>query len=228
MFLGLTLVDFIIILAIYFVIHYITFSRYNMKKSYHYINLLHRAFKGLGYSVGDVVKRRGLHRFEISSGNFVKGIVFTLLLPREMPINWLLSKFLHRSDYVVLEANLVKAPVVQMEILRDSPRWSKLLSSPPSGWVVSRVDSVPFYLSVYRGEGLEYWVKKVREFMSKNGSRMTIFDRISFRYRPPHIIVNFTLDRVEGYDKILYSLRLLTKIIDIVTAYKLKKGKKKV
>jgi len=221
--LSLTSVDIIILLAIYFVVHYLIFSRYNTKISSRYIRAFRNAFKKLGFSVGEIVKIKGLHRFSLNSSLFSKGLAFTLLLPREMPINWLLSKLLHRSDYVTLEANLFKPPVVQLEILRDSPRWRKLISSPRVGWNVSKVPSCPFYISVYRGEGLEFWLKKLREFLTKYGSRMEFVDRISIRYRPPHIIVNFAPNGDVNGEKILYSLRLVIKIINIITAYKLKK-----
>ena len=193
---SLTLIDYVIILAAYFVIHYFVFYYRNMAISKKLIDIFFSTIRELGCKPREIRKQRGLHRFVNPSQCliFSKFIVFTSLLPREMPVNWLLAKLAHREDHVVLEGNLIKPPELTCELLnRSSPRWREAIKKAPAkGWSYVEVEDSNFFVAVYKPTRDKVaWVKELLKKIKETGG-LDCIDRLSLRNREPHVIINFS------------------------------------
>ncbi|MGQ4891761.1 MAG: hypothetical protein ACP6IP_04640 [Candidatus Njordarchaeia archaeon] len=223
----LRLVDYIIFLAVCFAVHYIAFYFYNMSLSERLIKAFSSIVREIGCEIRSFRRGRGIHSFVVTKPCkvFSKFIVFTSLLPREMPLNWLFAKLAHRVDYVVLEGNLIKTPILQCELLNvSSPRWRKVINNiPKRGWSHLDIRGTPFHVAVYRPTKSRLnWVKRFLNEIKKNPD-LQLIDRISIRMSQPHVIIKFSKKNVLN-ENLLKIFPSIIKVLEVMANYSLQKS----
>lgn len=224
---GLTLADYIIIIAAYFVLHYIILYFYNMKLSGSLIKKFRDVVEKAGCKIKSYRKKRGIHSLVVAEpcGVFSKFIMFTSLLPREMPINWLFAKLAHREDNMVLEGNLLQAPIFQCELLnKSSPRWRSIINKSSRGnWFHLNVKDSPFHVAIFRPSKED--IARIKDLLKKikSDKNLVSIDRISLRISQPHVIINFS-KKIVDEEKLLKAFHSLINILEVAIGYKVGKS----
>ncbi len=143
------------------------------------------------------------------SSAFVQPRVSVQLLPREMPVNWMMALIRKRRETVTFEANLLCAPGFNLEV--HNQRWrGKTCSRRMKKAGVVRLKHVgPFILTSRRD-----WQKEITNMVhALSVSRDCDLLSVSFRRSAPHFSATMALETISGQEcapvKVLDVLREL-------------------
>jgi hypothetical protein len=173
---------------------YVGFLRYNRKKAQQLLRWICAATGSEGM-VAYVrwVSASCFHlKLQFPADDFREAHIKVQLLPREMPLYWLLSRLRHRQEALTFEADLNCAPVFNLEV--RNYRWRKRAASrPPHSEAMMLVRTGPVVLTT-RGD----WQQDLTNMM--NGllaSRDCNFERVEFRRRSPHFSATLPLNSLD-------------------------------
>jgi hypothetical protein len=117
------------------------------------------------------------------------------LLPRPIPIQWLLSIFRKQKETLTFEADLDSVPTFQLEVYRH--RWlthkhTRMMGKGTKQWSVSRPGPVVLTTRTHWNQEL---TPVVNTLMTSRGHNL-----VTVRFRPnsPHLAATVTLDSVSG------------------------------
>jgi hypothetical protein len=171
---------------------YFGFVRYNRKKAE---QLLHWICAAGGYE-GKVACVRWISascfhlQLQFPAEDFREAHMKVQLLPREMPLNWLICHLRGRQEALTFEADLNCAPAFNLEV--HNYRWRKRGEFRASdGAMVARTGPV---VLTTRGE----WQQDLTHMM--NGllaSRDCNFERVEFRRDSPHFSASLPLKSID-------------------------------
>jgi hypothetical protein len=147
-------------------------------------------------------------RLQFSGEDFREAHMKVQLLPREMPVSWLLRRWQGRQEVLTFEADLAYPPTFNLEV--RNYRWRKRGSghiAPSDALVLVRTGPV---VLTTRGD----WQQDLSNMM--NGllaSRDCNFERVEFRRRSPHFSATLPLNSLdlnsEGAAQLFEALREL-------------------
>jgi hypothetical protein len=185
--------DLLIALALV-TIWYLWFLRYNRQRAQ---QLLHWICAACGRE-GKVVYVRWVTgsrfhlRLQLPAEDFRDAHIKVQLLPREMPLNWLLSRLQRRGELLTFEADLTYPPAFNLEV--HNYRWRKRPGYGRRGADAAvLVRSGPVVLTT-RGD----WQQDLSNMM--NGllaSRDCNFERVEFRRISPHFSATLPLNSLD-------------------------------
>ncbi|HKU22954.1 MAG TPA: hypothetical protein VJQ50_18220 [Terriglobales bacterium] len=189
---------------------YLGFLRYNRKKAQQLLHWICTTASGREGMVACVrwISASCFHlRLQVPGEDFREAHIKVQLLPREMPLNWLVWHWRGRQEMLTFEADLNCAPAFHLEV--RNYRWSKRGAGAlrPSDAVVVRTGPV---VLTTRGD----WQQDLTNMM--NGllaSRDCNFERVEFRRRSPHFSATLPLKSLDlncdGASQLLEALREL-------------------
>lgn len=171
---------------------YSWFLHVNRKKSLEVLRWLEMALAGKGHVVGirwlapsrfHVPLRLGGHQFQHAS-------VVVELMPREMPMAWVVRRFRKQPETVTFQADLDVPPASSLEV--HTHRWCgrtrKNFSPDPRHWTFDQ--SAPFVLTT-RGD----WQREVTAMMNSFiGTRERELLAVSFQRSSPHFSATVPLE----------------------------------
>src|SRR3954466_5840486 len=109
--------------AAFILLWYLLFVRYNRRKGMQLVHRLRSAFAGQAQIIG--LRWMGSSRFSVKlrvvTTLFQEASVQVQLHPRELPVNWLWSRFKKRQETMTFEADLECAPSFNLEV--HNHRW---------------------------------------------------------------------------------------------------------
>ena len=181
---GDVLVAFILV-----TIWYLGFLRYNRKKAQQLLHWICTA-SGCEGTVGCVrwsSASRFHLRLQFPSEDFRQAHIKVQLLPREMPVSWLLSRWRGRQEALTFEADLACPPAFNLEV--RNYRWRKREACRQHSDSLVLVRTGPVVLTT-RGD----WQQDLSNMMSGLlASRDCNFERVEFRRHSPHFAATLPL-----------------------------------
>lgn len=171
---------------------YVGFARYNRKKA----NQLLRWICTAGGREGEVACVRWISascfhlQLQFPADDFREAHIRVQLLPRERPLNWLISHVRGRKEALTFEADLNCAPAFNLEV--RNYRWRKRGECHASKGAVV-MSTGPVVLTT-RGD----WQQDLTQMM--NGllaSRDCNFERVEFRRDSPHFSATLPLKSID-------------------------------
>jgi hypothetical protein len=166
-------------------IWYLWFAHYNRKRASEVLRWIHAASTGHG-QLGRV-HWSSPSRFHVgvwlSSYSFQHAWITVELLPRELPLNWLVSWSRHKQETATFDADLDCAPNFNLEV--HNHRWlgppkTKISASSRDQWNLLRPG--PFVLTTRTD-----WHKDLTNMMhALVASRDSDFLKVCFRRKSPH------------------------------------------
>jgi hypothetical protein len=174
---------------------YFWFLRYNRRKSVQVLRWIDGAFAAHGQVVG-VNWLAAASRFQVqmrlAPNLFRHPSLVVQLLPREMPLNWLLSVVRKQQETLTFEADLDCAPCFNLEV--HNHRWCgrtrRKFPSNPQEWTLEH--SGPFVLTT-RNE----WQREITNMMNALvASRECDCLTVCFRRTSPHFSVTVPLQSI--------------------------------
>lgn len=128
---------------------YLFFSRYNRKRARLVLRWLEAALGGQGQLVGVqwLAPSRFVVPLRLTSAVFQRASVLVELAPRELPFQWMMSRWRKAHDVVTFCADLDVAPQMSLELVthRWSGRTQRRLPLDVNRWTVDQ--SVPLVLT---------------------------------------------------------------------------------
>ena len=102
---------------------YLVFLRHNRRRAIDVLRWIERAFAGHGTVAGVqwLAASRFRVRLKIPSGVFRHAVLVVQLMPREMPVNWLLTRIRRQRETLTFEADLDYPPTFSLEV--HNHRW---------------------------------------------------------------------------------------------------------
>jgi hypothetical protein len=175
---------------------YVCFSRYNHRKGTRALRWVERACsdhgrivdaRWLGASRLQAQVRFAVHWFDNAR-------VTIRLMPRPLPIQWLVSLWKRQRETLTFEADLDYAPSLRLEVLRH--RWlthrNSRLAKKSREWTISRPG--PIVLTT-----CSKWRQElppiVNTLMTSRGHNLL---RVRFRPESPHLAATIDLDALSG------------------------------
>jgi hypothetical protein len=175
-------------------IWYLGFLRYNRKKAQQLLHWICTASgrEGMVACVRWVSASCFHLRLQFPAEDFHEAHIRVQMLPREMPINWLISRWRGRQEALTFEADLAYPPAFNLEV--HNYRWRKRgISRIGQSDGVVLVRTGPVVLTT-RGD----WQQDLSNMM--NGllaSRDCNFERVEFRRRSPHFSATLPLNSLD-------------------------------
>lgn len=172
---------------------YLGFLRYNRKRAQQLLRWICNA----SGTEGMVVCMRWVSascfhlRLQFPAEDFREAHMRVQLLPREMPLNWLVSRVRGREEALIFEADLNCPPAFNLEV--HNYRWRKRAAGRMRHRESMVVRSGPVVLTT-RGD----WQQDLSNMM--NGllaSRDCNFERVEFRRRSPHFSATLPLKSLD-------------------------------
>ncbi len=119
-------------------------------------------------------------KLQFPAEDFCEAHIKVELLPREMPLNWLLSRLRGRQEALTFEADLTCAPAFNLEV--RNYRWRKRAAVRPRSREMTVLRTGPVVLTT-RGD----WQQDLCNMMDGLlASRDCHFERVEFRRCSPH------------------------------------------
>jgi hypothetical protein len=174
------------------VLWYFLFTRYNRRKG----AVLLRWVEAACANRGRIVEMKWLStsrlqvHLSFAAHWFENARVTVKLLPRPIPIQWLMCLWRHQKETVTFEADLDDAPSFQLDISRH--RWltqkPKEVANPARNWIVSRPGPV---VLTTRTEWTHELTPVVNTLMTSRGHNL-----LTVRFRPdsPNLAATIPLD----------------------------------
>lgn len=181
----------VLIALVLVTVWYIGFLRYNRKKAQQLLRWMCAASgrEGMVAYVRWASASRFHVKLQFPAEDFREAHIKVQLLPREMPLRWLLSRLRNRQEALTFEADLNCAPVFNLEV--RNYRWKKRCGGIRQVDVVARTGPV---VLTTRGD----WQQDLSTMM--NGllaSRDCNFERVEFRRRSPHFSATLPLNSLD-------------------------------
>ena len=154
---------------------------------------------------------RFLVHIHFSSHRFHEARVCVRLLPREMPLNWLISRWRCQQETLTFEADLDCPPAFNLEV--NNCRWQRKLPrrSTPDPDRLMLVRSGPIVLTT-RGD----WQRDLTNMMDGFlASRDCDFQTVSFQRHSPHFSATVPLHSLDAHDRC--STRLFEALDELAT-----------
>jgi hypothetical protein len=171
-------------------IWYLGFLRYNRKKAQRLLHWMCTASgrEGMVACVRWVSPSCFHLRLQFSAEDFREAHIKVQLLPREMPVSWLLSRWRGRQEALTFEADLTCPPAFNLEV--RNYRWRKRGArqiGEAENLVLVRTGPV---VLTTRGD----WQQDLTNMMhGLLASRDCNFERVEFRRRSPHFSATLPL-----------------------------------
>lgn len=164
---------------------YLWFAHHNRRRASQVLRWIHAATAGHG-QLGRV-HWSSPSRFHVgvwlSSYAFQHAWITVELLPRELPLNWLVSAWRHRQEVATFDADLDFAPNFNLEVHNHrwlGPQKTKIRASSRDQWGLVRPG--PFLLTTRTD-----WQKDLTNMMhALVASRDSDFIKVAFRKKSPH------------------------------------------
>ncbi len=206
---GWAVVADVLVALVLVTIWYLGFLRFNRKKAQRLLHWICAASgrEGMLPCVRWMSASCFHFRLQVPGEDFRQIHIKVQLLPREMPLNWLLCHWHGRQEVLTFEADLNYAPAFNLQV--RNYRWSKR-----GGGAIRSSDALvvrtgPVVLTT-RGD----WQQDLTNMM--NGllaSRDCNFERVEFRRRSPHFSATLPLKSLDlncdGAGQLLEALREL-------------------
>jgi hypothetical protein len=169
---------------------YIAFWRYNRNKALGVLRWVQQACSGRGRITGIswAGSARLLAEVRFPPHMFDHARVVVRLLPRPMPVKWVLSSWRKEKETLSFEADLDTAPRFRLEV--HNHRWTgHLTKSPPSGnWLVNRPGPVVLTSRSSWGQELSPVINALLASRERN------FVAIRFSPESPHFSATLEID----------------------------------
>jgi hypothetical protein len=167
---------------------------HNRRRAIQVLRWIEFALAGQGQATGVcwVARSRFKVPLRLSCGVFQRASMLVHLLPREMPLLWLVSKLSGERELLVFQADLDTPPAVSLHV--HNFRWvASSGKAPTRKRTFSAFDhSGPFVISTRKD-----WQKEISSAMSSlaRGDNREFLD-ISFQRRSPHFCATLPLDTI--------------------------------
>lgn len=177
-----------------FLWHFLFFTRKSKQRALEVLGWIDSLISGRGHITGIVWQGSSSFRAPLSlrSNAFHNASMQVNLVPRELPIRWLMAKLKNNQETVVFEADLDWAPTFSLELqsCRMFARTRKDLSPEGPGWQFEQ--STPFILTTRKD-----WQREITGVMSNLvSSPETQFLSIVFNPQSPHFTATIALDSI--------------------------------
>jgi hypothetical protein len=173
---------------------YFSFSRKSKRRALEAMGWIESLIAGQGHVTG--ISWQGSSSFRaplhLRNNAFHNASLQVNLIPRELPLRWLLGKLKNVQETVVFEADLDWAPTFSLELqsCRMFARTRKDLSPEGEGWQFEQ--STPFILTTRKD-----WKKEITAVISNLvSSPERQFLSIAFRRQSPHFCATLALDSI--------------------------------
>ncbi len=171
---------------------YLFFTRANRRRAARIQRWIEAAFAGHGQVVGVhwTAASRFHLRLQLASNLFQRSGVTVQLLPRELPLHWLLTRFRKRRETATFEADLDCAPAFNLEV--HNHRWcartnNKLKMTARN----SAIDHCGPFVLTTRND----WQREITTMMTALvASRDCDFLTVAFRRTTPHFSATVPLE----------------------------------
>jgi len=191
--LGSALVSLAVGLCALFAWHFF-YARKSKRRAFEVLTWIEGLLCGQGHISG--ITWDGSSSFQLpvrfKSNAFRNASLRVNLIPRELPLNWVISKVKNVQETLVFEADLDWAPPFSLELqsYRLFARTRKDLTPDAPGWQFEQ--ATPFVLSTRKD-----WQKEITSVIS---NLLSCPDRqflsIAFRQQSPHFIATLALDSI--------------------------------
>ncbi len=180
--------------ALLVVAWYFWFLRYNRRKALQVIHWIERAFCGHA-KIGNV-HWAAASRFDVqmllSPCLFRQASLMVQLLPREVPVSWLLSRMRHQPETLTFQADLDCAPCFNLEV--HNHRWygrtRRRFPEKSQSWMLHHAG--PFVLTTRND-----WQREITSMMGALvASRECDCLTVCFRRSSPHFSVTVPLETI--------------------------------
>jgi hypothetical protein len=193
----LVLIDALAVAAV-LALWYFFLSRYNRRKGSRALRWVEKACRGKGHVVE--TRWRGASRVQAQLGFaahwFENARVTVRLLPRPMPLQWLLSLWRNERETLTFEADLDYAPGFRLQIFRH--RWlthqPRRLASNGRTWSISQPGPV---VLTTRTQLTQELTPVVNALMTTRGHHLIA---VHFRPESPHLTATVALDALSDPD----------------------------
>jgi hypothetical protein len=170
------------------------YARKSRKRAFEVLGWIEDLLCGHGHVAG--IKWQGASSFHLPirlrSNTFHNASLRVNLIPRELPLNWLVSKIKKTQETLVFESDLDWAPPFTLELqsYRLFARTRKDLAPDDPGWNYEQ--STPFILTTRKD-----WQREITSVIS---SLLSCQDRqflsIAFKQQSPHFTATMALDSI--------------------------------
>jgi len=180
---------------------YFCFSRFNRRKAAKALKAVEAACDGFGQLVETywVGSSRVQAKLRFAAHWFDNARVTVRLLPRPMPLRWMLSLWRRERETVTFEADLDYAPSVRLDVLRHrwlTPTKKRKTGSGMRDWTI--VHPGPVVLTT-RNQWTQELPPVISTLMTSRGH-----DLLSVRFRPqsPHLAATVELEALADADAV--------------------------
>jgi len=166
-------------------------SRYNRRKAARLVQLLRTALGSHAYILGTKwsSSSRLLIRLRLSPALFQQLVIRVELYPRELPLNWLLSRLRRRKETLTFEADFDCPPTFNLEV--HNHRWVGRTGRKARRSRRVAIDQCEPFVLTTRGD----WQREITAMMNALvASRESDFLSVCFRRCSPHFSATVPLD----------------------------------
>ena len=197
-----------LIAALSLLLWYVCFSHYNRRIGDATLKLVETACLGRGrVSEAHWHGASRLKAHLIFASHWVGDAYVTVnLLPRPIPVHWLLAIFRKQKETLTLEANLDCAPGFQLEIHRHHWLTRKVELTDSRNWMISRPGPIVLTTRTKWGNDL---TPVVNALMSSSGHSLI---SVRFRSSAPHLIATVPLEAVSGEESSVAFLEVVREL----------------